>query len=114
MPFGMPPSPKKVEPVALPMADFSKPPPNILPFSSLPNVQANMAGLPKGSDNQEKIKQIIIRIKDVYPNMTDEVAFDYILRTKQHMKQHGRKAKFPADAISFIMQEGKLSFEIMI
>ena len=56
---------------------------------------------------QEKIKQIITRIQDIYPNMSDDVAFDYIMRTKQHMKQQGRKAKFPADAISFIMQEGK-------
>ena len=67
--------------------------------------------MPKGSDTQEKIKQIISRIKDVYPNMKDDAAFDYIYRTKQHMKQQGRKAKFPADAISFIMQEGNNSFE---
>ena len=69
--------------------------------------QHNQGTVTKGSDMQEKIKQIITRIQDIYPNMSDDVAFDYIMRTKQHMKQQGRKAKFPADAISFIMQEGK-------
>ena len=99
----------------LPMADFSKPPPNIVPpFPSISapsqvNLVASGGAMPKGSDTQEKIKQIISRIKDVYPSMKDDVAFDYILKTKQHMKQQGRKAKFPADAISFIMQEGKYS-----
>ena len=109
MPFGLPPSPIKTDPLSLPMADFSRPPPNIAPFPPIPTQQANIGNsgaMPKGSDTQEKIKQIISRIKDVYPNMNDDVAFDYILRTKQHMKQQGRKAKFPADAISFIMQEG--------
>ena len=89
------------------MADFSKPPPNILPLPSMSVKQHNQGTVPKGSDMQEKIKQIITRIQDIYPNMSDDVAFDYIMRTKQHMKQQGRKAKFPADAISFIMQEGK-------
>ena len=69
--------------------------------------QHNQGTVPKGSDMQEKIKQIITRIQDIYPNMSDDDAFDYIMRTKQHMKKQGRKAKFPADAISFIMQEGK-------
>ena len=69
--------------------------------------QHNQGTVPKGSDMQEKIKQIITRIQDIYPSMSDDVAFDYIMRTKQHMKQQGKKAKFPADAISFIMQEGK-------
>ena len=113
-PFGIPLSPKKGEAVALPMADFSKPPPNILPFTSMPPVQTNRntssPGLPSlssmGSNNEEKIKQIIARIQEVYPNMDANVARDYILRTKQYMKQQGRKAKFPADALSFIMQEG--------
>ena len=73
----------------------------------MPVKQHNQGTVPKGSDMQEKIKQIITRIQDIYPNMSDDVAFDYIMRTKQHMKQQGRKAKFPADAISFIMQEGK-------
>ena len=80
----------------------------------MPTPQVNTVNsgvMPKGSDTQEKIKQIISRIKDVYPNMKDDAAFDYIYRTKQHMKQQGRKAKFPADAISFIMQEGNNSFE---
>ena len=114
MTFGLPPSPIKTDPHSLPMADFSKPPPNILPFPSMPTTQVNTGNsgaMPKGSDTQEKIKQIISRIKDVYPNMNDDVAFDYILRTKQHMKLQGRKAKFPADAISFIMQEGTNSVE---
>ena len=55
----------------------------------------------------QKIKQIISRIQDVYPNMSDNVALDYILRTKQYMKQQGRKAKFPADVLSFIGNEGE-------
>ena len=89
------------------MADFSKPPPNILPLPTMSVKQHNQGTVPKGSDMQEKIKQIITRIQDIYPNMSDDDAFDYIMRTKQHMKKQGRKAKFPADAISFIMQEGK-------
>ena len=74
----------------------------------MPPLQANPGGLPPiGSNNQEKIKQIISRIQDVYPNMSDNVALDYILRTKQYMKQQGRKAKFPADVLSFIGNEGE-------
>ena len=105
--FGAPPSPAKSDPQSLSMADFSKPPPNILPLPTMSAKQHNQGTVPKGSDMQEKIKQIITRIQDIYPNMSDDVAFDYIMRTKQHMKQQGRKAKFPADAITFIMQEGK-------
>ena len=90
------------------MADFSKPPPSFMPSASMPPVQANPGGLPPiGSNNQEKIKQIISRIQDVYPNMSDNVALDYILRTKQYMKQQGRKAKFPVDVLSFIGNEGE-------
>ena len=94
------------------MADFSKPPPNIGPTSSLhgtPLRQGSSGAIPKGVDTHDKIKQIISRIQDVYPEMKDEVAFDYVLRTKQHMKKLGRKAKFPADALSFITQEGNYS-----
>ena len=53
--------------------------------------------------------QIISRIKDVYPNMTDEVALEYIMRTRQYMKQQGKKAKFPVDVINYIILEGILS-----
>ena len=108
LPFGIPPSPTRGEHVSLPMADFSKPPPNFLPSSSMPSSQSSSGGLTSiGSNNEAKIKQIISRIQDIYPDMSDEVARDYILRTKQYLRQKGRKAKFPHDALEFIMNERK-------
>ena len=108
----LPQSPNLGEAVAINLADFSVPPPNVgsCQFGKGTSLlQGNTGAIPKGLDKQGKLMQIISRIKDVYPNMTDEVALDYIMRTRQYMKQQGKKAKFPADVINYIVLEGTLS-----
>ena len=108
----LPQSPNLGEAAALNLADFSVPPPNggsCQPKTSTSLLQGNTGAIPKGFDKQEKLMQIISRIKDVYPNMTDEIALEYIMKTRQYMKQQGKKPKFPVDVISYIIQEGTLS-----